>query len=367
MNLRVVHVIQSDGFAGVERHVARLALAQASAGGEVVVIGGRADEMGMYARRGAAGGAGFVHHPGDTRVQTARSLWAATAGDAPTLIHAHMTVAESLAVLVAFRAVVPVVCTRHFARRRGGRRLSRWAVSGLGPRISAQIAISGYVADRIDGPSTVVLPGVPSQPDATSAQQRDRVVLVAQRLEAEKRTDHALEAFARSGLAALGWRLHIAGDGAERADLQRQAGLLGIGAATQFLGHRSDVDELMQRAAVLLAPCPVEGLGLTVLEAMAVGLPVVAAAAGGHLETVGAVAGSALFAPEDCDAAAAALRGLALDPDRRGALALDQQVVQRSRFTPDVQAAATEVVYRRVLVTRGWTDADGPVEGGPGD
>ena len=54
---------------------------------------------------------------------------------------------------------------------------------------------------------------------------------------------------------------------------------------------------------MLLAPCQIEGLGLTVLEAMAAALPVVAVGAGGHLETVGAVAGAALHPPGDADRA----------------------------------------------------------------
>ncbi|WP_258934086.1 glycosyltransferase [Nesterenkonia pannonica] len=105
-------------------------------------------------------------------------------------------------------------------------------------------------------------------------------MLIAQRLEAEKDTATAIEAFARSELAARGWRLRIAGDGSLRPALERQAAELGIAQSTEFLGMRTDVSELMGAAGLMLAPCAVEGLGLGVLEAMSVGLPVVASRSG---------------------------------------------------------------------------------------
>ena len=101
----------------------------------------------------------------------------------------------------------------------------------------------------------------------------------------------AIEGFVASGLADEGWTLDIAGEGSQRTHLERLAADRGAGAAVRFLGFRMDVDELMAAAGIFLAPRPTEALGLSVLEAMAAGLPVVAAAAGGHLETVGTVRG----------------------------------------------------------------------------
>jgi glycosyltransferase involved in cell wall biosynthesis len=174
-------------------------------------------------------------------------------------------------------------------------------------------------------------------------------VLVAQRLEAEKRTDLAIEAFAVSGLADRGWRLEIAGDGAERTALEWLARTLGIDGATTFLGARGDVDTLMARAGLLVAPCPVEGLGLSVLEAMAGGLPVVASAAGGHRETLDGIDPFTLYPALDADAAGRSLAALAADTARRDACAAAGRAAQRERFTPAAQLAATDDVYRTVL------------------
>ncbi len=120
-------------------------------------------------------------------------------------------------------------------------------------------------------------------------------------------------------------------------------------AAVRFLGFRMDVDELMAAAGIFLAPRPTEALGLSVLEAMAAGLPVVAAAAGGHLETVGTVPGAALFPPGDTGRLAGDLRRLAADEEARAAYGRELLAAQRARFTVEAQAEATEAVYRSVL------------------
>ena len=107
--------------------------------------------------------------------------------------------------------------------------------------------------------------------------------------------------------------------------------------------------QLMRSASVLLAPCRVEGLGLTVLEAMAEALPIVAAGAGGHLETVGSVPGAALHPGGDADTAGSLLAALAVDPAARDAYGAALQRAQRERFTPEHQAHETSAVYREVI------------------
>lgn len=336
--LRVVHAIRSDGFAGVERHVALLAAAQHDAGHRVAVIGGDPALM-----RGAIDRPGVLHRPAASTLSTARAIRRLAACD---VLHVHMTAAEVAALLALGPRGVPVVSTRHFAGRRGSGWPGRAVAPVLARRIDAQIAISRYVAEHVDGVSTVVHPGVPDRPAGTA--ERSATVLVAQRLEPEKRTDLAVRAFAASGLAAAGWRLEIAGDGARRADLEALAARLGVGEATAFLGLRSDVDALMARAGILLAPCPVEGLGMTVLEAMAAGLPVVAARAGGHLETLGEVADAAVYPAEDPGAAGLLLAGLAGDALRRERYGRALRDAQRGRFTLRAQERAVTAVYRSV-------------------
>jgi len=336
--LRIVHVVRSDRFAGVEQFVLRLALAQADAGHDVQVIGGAADRM---AAPLDAAGAGFA--PG-LRVGEIAARLRRCAG-AVDVVNTHMTAADAAALRAfAGRHRPAVVSTRHFAQRRG-----RFRALPLDPVVrlvlDAEISVSAVVAAAIGAPSTVVHPGV-AVPPATE-HERQRVVLVAQRLQPEKQTMLAIAAFARSGLASDGWRLDIAGAGAEADELARAASALGGSAG--LLGFRGDIPQLMARAGMLLATAPSEHFGLTVLEAMACGLPVVATAAAGHLETMGGLDERALFPAGDADAAARALRALADDPSARRRLGDAERARVQSDFSVDAQVAATDAVYRAAI------------------
>lgn len=334
----VVHVVCTDAFAGVERYVTTLARTQDDAGTRVLVLGGSPDRMPVELAGTRVGWASA----GTVR-RTARTLRALR----PQVVHAHMTAAELAAVLAA-RA--PVVVTRHFAARRGSSATARAAGRFVTRRVAAQVAISTFVADRVEGPSTVAHPGVPTveASDTLPPAGRAPVVLIAQRLEPEKRTALGLHLWAASGLADHGWRLDIAGDGVERPHLTALADRLGLGGSVRFLGARPDADALMSRAAVLLAPRPDEPYGLSVVEAMAHATPVVAARGGGHDETVGTVPGAVLVDPGDPAAAGAALAALALDPARRADYGTRLQDAQRTRFDLAAHADQVAAVYRTV-------------------
>ena len=143
--------------------------------------------------------------------------------------------------------------------------------------------------------------------------------------------------------------MDIAGDGPLRPILQRLATELGIERAVHFLGRRADVPRLMRSAGLLVAPCDIEAYGISAVEAMAAGLPVVAAAAGGQLETVGRVPDAALFPPGDVVRAAALLRSLAQDVEARDTYGQALQATQQRDLTLAAQACATERVYETVL------------------
>lgn len=342
--MRIVHAIRSSGFAGVERHVSRLAAGQCAAGDEVTVIGG--DPASMAAAVGQAD---------VTLVPAADSVPAVAAAlrrhvPGTDVVHVHMTAAELAATLAGAlgRRWPPVVTTRHFAAPRGGGAFGRPVAAAARHRVRTQIAISRYVAEHVDGPARVVYPGVPQPAAVVPAEARSRRVLVVQRLEPEKRTGVALEAFAASRLADDGWELVVAGDGSLRDELERHADRLRL-TAVRFLGHVADVDPLLADAAVLVAPTPGEGLGLAVLESLAHGLPVVAAGSGGYAETLAGLADDALYPPDDAAAAGAALRRLALDGAARAAYAAAGLARVRELFTVEAQVRGTAEVYREVL------------------
>lgn len=339
--IRILHAIRSDGFAGVERFVLRLAVAQAQAGHTVQVIGGDPARM-----RPGLDAAGVAHTATPDRIRDVAGAVYALARDAD-VVNSHMTAADLAAAfaLARLRDAPPLVSTRHFAAARG--RLGPVPIDAfLGRRIQAEIAISRAVAAATGRPSTVVHSGVPDVPDDSQA-DRDRIVLIAQRLQPEKRTDQGIRSFAASALAEHGWRLQIAGEGAERGALEQLASELDVDAV--FLGFRDDLAARFRTAGMLLAPCTVEGLGLTVIEAMAAGLPVVAADAGGHAEILEGLDPRALYPPDDPDAAARNLRSLASDDDGRDALGAAGRRRQRAEFTLTAQVAGTDAVYRTAI------------------
>lgn len=348
--MRILHAMASDGFAGVERHVARLARAQHDAGHAVHVLGGAPAPMVDELR---PAGPGPTYAPAATAAALVRALVRHRA--LVDVLHVHMTAAEVAATVALAgrpRAASPVVVsTRHFARRRGHGPTGPLVTRLARRRIDHQLAVSGHVAAHVDGEATVVPPGIDDRADPPPSAARERTVLVAQRLQPEKRTDLALEAFAASGVTAAGWRLDVAGDGASRSELERHAARLGLrpGTEVRFLGARTDVADLMGAAGILLAPCPVEGLGLSVLEAMASRLPVVAFPAGGHLELLDGVGAVCLPATGDADGLGRSLAALAADDALRDAVGDAALARQRDRWTPAVQVARTTAVYADLL------------------
>lgn len=82
------------------------------------------------------------------------------------------------------------------------------------------------------------------------------------------------------------FQLKLIGDGQERTLLENLAKELGIESQVTFLGERSDVHEQLGRAGFFVSSSTTEGISLTLLEAMAVGLPIVTTAVGGSPEIV---------------------------------------------------------------------------------
>lgn len=342
--LRILHAIRSDGFSGVEQFVLRLARTQAADGHAVQVIGGDPPRM-----RPGLDEAGVAHTPAARTIEVLRAV-RSLAGEVD-VVNSHMTAADvaSVAALATRRRArrPAVVATCHFARPRG--RVGPIPIDALvRGRIDAQIAISSAVAAAIGGQSTVVHTGIDPRPAGDPA-AREPTVLMAQRLQPEKRTDVGVRAFAASGLADEGWTLDVAGIGPERESLERLGAELGIAPSVRFSGYRTDLPELLTRAGMLLAPCPVEGLGLTLLEAMASGLPPVAADAAGHVELLAGLDERARFAAGDADAAGARLRSLAADAAGRAALGAAARERQRAHFSLRAQADGTDAVYREAI------------------
>ena len=114
----------------------------------------------------------------------------------------------------------------------------------------------------------------------------DGPALTVARLSPEKDVANLLRAAALVVRAAGGFRLHIAGDGVLRENLVQLANTLNLQDHVRFLGEVRDIPTLLGQARLFVLPSQTEGISLTILEAMARGLPVVATRVGGNPEVV---------------------------------------------------------------------------------
>ncbi len=149
--------------------------------------------------------------------------------------------------------------------------------------------------------------GIDTQQFAFTGPCHGGPAVIVARLCADK--DHAtlLHAVALAIRQAPDFRLLIAGDGPCMGELQQLATTLGITRHVQFLGLVRDVVGLLGRARTFVLSSISEGVPLTLLEAMATGLPVVATRVGGMAEVVTDSVTGLLVPPRDPAALASAL------------------------------------------------------------
>ncbi len=143
-------------------------------------------------------------------------------------------------------------------------------------------------------------------------------------------------------------RLLVVGDGVERAPLEARANALGVGGAVRFLGVRSDVTAVLAAADVYVHPSLFEALPTSILEAMAVGLPVVATNVGGVPELVADGRTGLLVPPASAHALAGAMLTL-LDPALRTAFGAAGRRWAESEGSAQVWLDRIEALYRRVV------------------
>jgi len=163
---------------------------------------------------------------------------------------------------------------------------------------------------------------------AYAGPQPEGPAVTVARLSPEKNLETLLRAVALVVREEPSFRLEIAGDGSCMPDLQQLSRELGLEAHVRFLGQVRDVPTLLTRASLFVLPSLTEGISLTLLEAMARGLPVVTTRVGGNPEVVAEGETGLLVPPQDPASLSQAMLRLRRAPEesRRMGLAGRQRV-----------------------------------------
>lgn len=284
--------------------------------------------------------------------------------ECPAVFHAHLTwpLACRFALLGAALARVPaIVATEHLFVEipwRRSRFVQQLVCIGVDryiavshavarclrrtlrfPAHKVQVIHNGILLDPFDRPANAAirdaLIGVTDRP----------IVLTPARLHEQKGHRYLLEAAALVPEALF----VIAGDGPQRAALEAQARHLGLGQRVSFLGHRSDVPDLLLACDVVVLPSLFEGLPLTVLEGMAGGKPVIATAVGGTDEAVVPGQTGLLVPPADPVALAVAIQSVLSDPDLAMRLAMAGKARVQREFAAETMVHRVTQLYDELL------------------
>ncbi len=289
----------------------------------------------------------------------------------PCLIHAQFGLGGALALPIARKTNLPLVVTfhggdatkdKHFARRPLVPTIFQRRWEAMAESAETIFCVSHFVRERliargfpprklrthylgIDIPAEVVLP-----PLGIS-----NTVLFVGRMVEKKGVDTLIDAMAiaRQGNPAL--ELSLVGDGPARADLEKRAKAAGVKASFQGWLPEKKVQAAMRRALLLAVPSRAagtgdsEGLPTVIMEAMALGVPVVATRHAGIPEVLSDGTTGLLVPEADATALALAILQLTSEPELAGRLRGEAYADVRARFDAARQSALLERVLLDII------------------
>ena len=279
------------------------------------------------------------------------------------VVNAHAPV-PGLADVAAFTAPVPVVLTYHSGSLVKGdhavdgllRTYERHVLPRVFGRCSELVAVSPVSMAHGTGRAHLVPPGVDCElftPPADTSAREPRVLYVG-RVERTSRWKglHVLvQSLVRLRERVPGVRLGVVGDGDDVPHLRARAELLGVADLIDWHGAvpHSELPDLYRRAGVTVLPSLTESesFGMTLVEAMASGCPVVGSDVGGIPFVVRDGVDGLLVAPGDASALADGIASVLTDPARAAALGAAGREAALSRWDWSRQEQRTVEVIER--------------------
>jgi glycosyltransferase involved in cell wall biosynthesis len=189
----------------------------------------------------------------------------------------------------------------------------------------------------------------------------------ASRLEEQKGQAVLIDALGLIAQRNLDFIAVLAGEGSQRAALERRARALGLGNKVHFVGQVEHLGPLLLAADACVQPSLWEGLPLGLLDALVRGRPVIASRVGGIPEVIEDYVHGRLVSPNDVPALAAALEDFHRKPDEARQLGRAAALRVRSEYTWPHAVEGFEAVYDEVLGLASFVPssaADRPTKGG---
>ena len=187
-------------------------------------------------------------------------------------------------------------------------------------------------------------PQFPEQTDGG----RKKVLMHISNFRPVKRVKDVVEIYARVS-EKIPSILVMVGDGPDRLAAEQEARRLGVGDSVYFLGKLESVAPLLASAHLFLLPTKSESFGLSALEALASGVPVIGAHTGGLPEVVRDGETGVLCQPGDVDAMAEAATAILSDDATWNAMSARAAADARARFGLDAVVTQYEAFYARAL------------------
>lgn len=306
-------------------------------------------------------------------------LWKRLRALHPDVVHTYNVGAIDVAIwarLAGVRRVVHAEHGRDVSDPNGNNSKYRWLRRTLAPSISRFVPVSedldrwlcqdiGIAADKVE----LIRNGVdttryrPREADEQEAGQREfapedaTLIGSVGRLDAVKAFDTLIAAVAELNQIAPACNPHlvIVGDGPERAALDARIDALGVADRVTLAGLRHDIDEILPNLDIYACSSIAEGISLTLLEAMASGLPIVATRVGGNPELVVDGQTGRLVPAGNSQTMAAALRGLAESPEELTKMGHAARERVCERFSLETMNAGYTDLYARLLGSKAST------------
>ncbi len=254
--------------------------------------------------------------------------------EAVTVVHAYLYDASIASRIAGRLAKVPIVLTSTRAPLEYLPRFAWWLDRVTSRWCRRIVAVSQHTADtivRVEGMPKERIVVIPNGVDVARFTPRDSVqarsywgldnaafvVASIGRLVEQKAHRDLFKALALARTVVPSLRCLIAGDGPLRRTLEADAHRLGVGTACRFLGNVPNVESVLAAADVTVLSSRFEGMPNVVLEAMAMGCPVIATSVGGSTELVRNGETGFLVPPGDTTAIAEAMISIASSAERR--------------------------------------------------